>query len=84
MRTAEANLVSVSCPKTPKPRLVGRGTDEGYSVFYGVLVPSSCQVREGGLEPPCPLGHTALNRARLPIPPLARGRRGVTRGELSA
>ena len=52
MRTAKANLVSVSCPKTPKPRLVGRGTDEGYSVFYGVLAPSSCQVREGGLEPP--------------------------------
>ncbi len=31
------------------------------------------RVREGGLEPPCPLGHTALNRARLPFPPLARG-----------
>ena len=28
-------------------------------------------VREGGLEPPCPLGHTDLNRARLPISPLA-------------
>ena len=28
-------------------------------------------VREGGLEPPRPLGHTDLNRARLPIPPLA-------------
>jgi hypothetical protein len=34
---------------------------------------SSCRVREGGLEPPCPFGHTALNRARLPFPPLARG-----------
>ena len=29
-------------------------------------------VREGGLEPPCPLGHTDLNRARLPISPLAQ------------
>ena len=28
-------------------------------------------VREGGLEPPCPHGHTDLNRARLPISPLA-------------
>jgi hypothetical protein len=28
-------------------------------------------VREGGVEPPCPFGHTDLNRARLPIPPLA-------------
>lgn len=29
-------------------------------------------VREGGVEPPRPCGHTDLNRARLPIPPLAR------------
>ena len=28
-------------------------------------------VREGGLEPPCPHGHTDLNRARLPISPPA-------------
>src|SRR4051812_21962431 len=28
---------------------------------------------EGGLEPPCPCGHMALNHARLPIPPLRRG-----------
>jgi hypothetical protein len=26
-------------------------------------------VSVGGLEPPRPYGHTALNRARLPIPP---------------
>ena len=26
-------------------------------------------VREGGVEPPRPHGHTDLNRARLPIPP---------------
>ena len=32
-------------------------------------------VREGGLEPPCPHGHTDLNRARLPISPLARDSR---------
>src|SRR3954453_10747421 len=29
-------------------------------------------VRERGVEPPRPFGHTDLNRARLPIPPLAR------------
>src|SRR5205823_8992460 len=33
---------------------------------------SALMVGEGGLEPPCPYGHTDLNRARLPIPPLAR------------
>ena len=32
----------------------------------------SSLVREGGVEPPRPHGHTDLNRARLPIPPLAR------------
>ena len=32
------------------------------------------EVREGGVEPPHPFGHTDLNRARLPIPPLARAR----------
>src|SRR3954465_1925775 len=31
----------------------------------------SPSVREGGVEPPRPFGHTDLNRARLPIPPLA-------------
>jgi hypothetical protein len=29
-------------------------------------------VREGGVEPPRPFGHTDLNRARLPVPPLAQ------------
>jgi hypothetical protein len=24
-------------------------------------------VRKGGFEPPCPLGHTVLSRARLPF-----------------
>ncbi|GAA4675993.1 hypothetical protein GCM10025780_20730 [Frondihabitans cladoniiphilus] len=32
-------------------------------------------VREGGLEPPRPHEHTDLNRARLPIPPLAPTRK---------
>ena len=31
-------------------------------------------VREGGVEPPHPFEYTDLNRARLPIPPLARER----------
>jgi hypothetical protein len=29
-------------------------------------------VREGGIEPPQPNGHQALNLARLPIPPFSR------------
>ncbi len=33
--------------------------------------PGYHKVREGGVEPPRPHGHTDLNRARLPIPPLA-------------
>jgi hypothetical protein len=33
--------------------------------------PGASLVREGGVEPPRPFGHTDLNRARLPIPPLA-------------
>ena len=39
-------------------------TETGSSGNYPV-------VREGGVEPPRPFGHTDLNRARLPIPPLA-------------
>ena len=35
-------------------------------------------VREGGVEPPRPHGHTDLNRARLPIPPLAHMSYGVS------
>src|SRR4051794_25370388 len=35
-------------------------------------------VREGGVEPPHPFGHTDLNRARLPIPPLAREPKSYT------
>ena len=33
-------------------------------------------VPKGGLEPPHPCGHMALNHARLPIPPLRLGERG--------
>src|SRR5512134_557696 len=39
-------------------------------------------VREGGVEPPHPFGHTDLNRARLPIPPLARAPARLTRSPL--
>ena len=38
-------------------------------------------VSEGGLEPPRPCGHQPLKLARLPIPPLRRGRRSY-RGRL--
>lgn len=44
-----------------------RGTcvgDRDTAVFSTVL--------KGGVEPPRPFGHTDLNRARLPIPPLER------------
>src|SRR3954468_5564839 len=44
----------------------------------------SPSVREGGVEPPRPFGHTDLNRARLPIPPLApEARQGYPRRECS-
>ena len=38
-----------------------------------VRVPTM-SVLKGGVEPPRPFGHTDLNRARLPIPPLELGR----------
>jgi hypothetical protein len=34
-------------------------------------------VSEGGLEPPRPCGHQPLKLARLPIPPLRRGRQTI-------
>ena len=40
-------------------------------------------VREGGVEPPHPFEYTDLNRARLPIPPLARKALTLARGEYS-
>ena len=40
--------------------------DEGPGIAGAFLV------REGGVEPPHPFEYTDLNRARLPIPPLAR------------
>ena len=40
----------------------------------GPLRGPGSRVGEGGLEPPRPCGHRNLNPARLPIPPLARGR----------
>ncbi len=39
----------------------------------------STLVREGGVEPPHPFEYTDLNRARLPIPPLALTPFGVRR-----
>jgi hypothetical protein len=38
-------------------------------------------VRERGVEPLRPFGHTDLNRARLPIPPLALKGLRLARGE---
>jgi uncharacterized RDD family membrane protein YckC len=39
-------------------------------------------VGEGGVEPPHPFGYRNLNPARLPIPPLARGDRNGSSGDL--
>jgi hypothetical protein len=47
------------------------GPDGGREAARALGVPG-CGVREGGVEPPRPFGHTDLNRARLPIPPPAR------------
>ena len=41
-------------------------------------------VRKGGLEPPRPFGHRILNPARLPIPPLSRGRAARVRNVRAA
>ena len=46
-----------------RPRVIH---DEGPGIAGAFLV------REGGVEPPHPFEYTDLNRARLPIPPLAR------------
>lgn len=46
----------------PRRRTRPRSSDRGLVAWV---------VREGGVEPPRPFGHTDLNRARLPIPPLA-------------
>ncbi len=56
-------------PKTPPRRFGGVSAILRYP---GRLEGSNGYVREGGLEPPPPLGDTALNRARLPVPPLSR------------
>ena len=52
-------------PDEPRPASTHRGKS-----------PVESSVREGGVEPPHPFGHTDLNRARLPIPPLARAGEG--------
>ena len=45
------------------------------SAEFTVSIPRSAKnVSEGGLEPPRPEGHQPLKLARLPIPPLRRGR----------
>ena len=59
------------------------GRDAGTGTFRGPCFrwcgsAASPLVREGGVEPPRPFGHTDLNRARLPIPPLARAREAST------
>lgn len=46
-------------------RGVGKSTEDSFSA-------KKHMVREGGVEPPPHFWDTDLNRARLPIPPLAR------------
>jgi hypothetical protein len=52
----------------------GQGIAAAFSLFGTnlTIIQDWYVVREGGVEPPRPFGHTDLNRARLPIPPLAR------------
>src|SRR5690554_6799272 len=67
---------SPNSPSTP-PRATNEKTAEppkpGVQPF--TMSWDITMVREGGLEPPCPHGHTDLNRARLPISPLAQTKR---------
>src|SRR5699024_1451123 len=61
-------LTGPEMDEAPDPWTRGRLRDgAGARLLSHLLV-----VREGGVEPPRPLGHTDLNRARLPIPPPAR------------
>ena len=50
---------------------IAAGDEHFWLVSARARRPTRLLVREGGVEPPRPFGHTDLNRARLPIPPLA-------------
>src|SRR5690606_25578605 len=70
-------VVGRACCRAVRPSMAhetahgpGMGTAEPLGT---VGIPPFRSVRKGGVEPPRPFGHTDLNRARLPIPPLARG-----------
>ena len=54
------------------PRFLGGQSLPDRFANINCLLCNRPTVREGGLEPPCPHGHTDLNRARLPISPLAQ------------
>ena len=64
--------------RIPAPRLQMLAGKQNSRLPDDVHLVGGCfvLVREGGVEPPRPHGHTDLNRARLPIPPLARKVRG--------
>ena len=50
----------------------GWGGRDRHAVPGSVGTSTTQKVREGGFEPPRPLGHWDLNPARLPVPPLPR------------
>ena len=67
------NLLRRPPPVNSAGRRESNGTSCGsVAIATGSYERPVTTVREGGVEPPRPFGHTDLNRARLPIPPLAR------------
>ena len=67
VRKPSDNLLRV---KGEKRRFIHEAED--FAVFspHPYKLASSYVVPKGGLEPPCPFGHNALNVACLPISPL--------------
>lgn len=68
-----ATYLDLRCHGLPTPQACTlRTTKNRLSIKCFTLSTAGYSVvREGGVEPPRPFGHTDLNRARLPIPPLA-------------
>ena len=63
-----------SPPSAAAAPISARPTVWHHAALYRAATPARQRVRMRGLEPPRGFPHTALNRARLPIPPHPRGR----------
>ena len=55
-----------------------------HSPFTVYCAPFTAVMPKGGLEPPRACAHCALNAARLPIPPLRRGRKRSAHATLAS